>query len=349
MNSISCFLMFFLCGFVSYVNAATTPLLTNAAWPKYRANLQNTGNSLDPVSGSGRLNVPGGSLVGNVRMSYLSGASAAPGSPVIDSNGNIYFGTHQGFFLFSLNPIGTVKWQTKPGGIPDEINTTPLLDNNNVLYAGSITLNNMYAVSQSTGVLIWKYNEAFPIYSSAAISSTGAYIYYGSDGNFLVALTTGPSPTGGVVSWRYTTGGKVRSSPAVSATSGKIFFGCMDNYVYAISASGSLLWKMLTGGSILSSPLLSTSDTVYIGSGDSYLYAYSSAGALLWQTLLAAVVDSSPAFDPSSTYLYVGCNSNSVYKLLAATGAIQWTYNTVGGGSIGQSSPAVGADGNVCK
>ena len=45
--------------------------------------------------------------------------------------------------------------------------------------------------------------------------------------------------------WEFLTGFNVQSSPAIGAD-GSIYFGSGDNYIYAITPSGTLIWKYLT-------------------------------------------------------------------------------------------------------
>jgi outer membrane protein assembly factor BamB len=64
-----------------------------------------------------------------------------------------------------------------------------------------------------------------------------------------------------------------RTSAAIDAE-GKIYFGSHDYYIYCLSPKGKLLWKYLTGGSVVSSPAIGADGTVYVGSADGYLYAF---------------------------------------------------------------------------
>lgn len=72
-----------------------------------------------------------------------------------------------------------------------------------------------------------------------------------------------------------------RRRQSVQMVQPTIYIGCYDHCLYAISSTGALVWRYLTGNFIdSSSPAIGTGGTVYIGSTDSYLYSISALGAL---------------------------------------------------------------------
>ena len=88
-----------------------------------------------------------------------------------------------------------------------------------------------------------------------------------------VTVEAGDDEQGGPVGvWKLKIGGAISwSSPAVRSR--VVFVGSEDSYLYAVNGStGTLLWKLKTGGGVYSSPAVS-SGVVFVGSYDSYLYA----------------------------------------------------------------------------
>jgi len=80
---------------------------------------------------------------------------------------------------------------------------------------------------------------------------------------------------------------------------------------------GTALWEFQTGGSVESSPAISSDGTVYIGSRDKKLYALSGkTGLKLWEFVTGGGVDSSPAIGSDGT-VYVGEGGRGGNKLYA--------------------------------
>ena len=119
------------------INGSTTgPIIFNAPWPHWRGrSLNNNGRSSleGPVSNG-------------LKWQYQT-ANTVSSSPVIDSQGNIYFGS--GFNFYAVTSLGSLKWNSpySTGGI---VQATGALDNNGVVYFGSADFF-FYAVDTATG------------------------------------------------------------------------------------------------------------------------------------------------------------------------------------------------------
>jgi glycine betaine/proline transport system substrate-binding protein len=126
-----------------------------------------------------------------------------------------------------------------------------------------------------------------------------------------------------------------------TVSSGVVYVGSYDNHVYAIyAATGKLKWKYETSARVAASPSVS-GDTVYVGSW-SDMYALDAAtGKLKWSYAIGCPDCASPAV--SGSIVYVGSSNYYIYALDAATGNYKWNYET---GSHITSSPAV-SGGNV--
>lgn len=110
---------------------------------------------------------------------------------------------------------------------------------------------------------------------------------------------TGESPIGarytGDRPWSYATGKAIFSTPVLGGN-GTVYVGSADGYLYAISRSGTPIWRYRTGNLIDSAAVLGRatamthSPTVTFGSGDEYLYqlrteptSLSAAQRLVWR------------------------------------------------------------------
>jgi outer membrane protein assembly factor BamB len=88
-----------------------------------------------------------------------------------------------------------------------------------------------------------------------------------------------------------------------------------DGHLWAVSSSGSLLWKFAPAvPSASSPPAVDANGTVYFGSDDHNVYAVDRTGKLVWTVATGDVVRSSPAIGADGT-LYIGSNDGFVYAI----------------------------------
>ncbi len=161
------------------------------------------------------------------------------------SNGVVYVGglndeQPRANFVSALDAAtGSLLWQrpltgTLNKGIGFSTTTTPAVADS-VVYIGTADPNDdshgyMYAIDAHTSALLWKYETAGGINSSAAVAN--GVVYFGSDDENIYALDAAI----GALLWKYATGGKVVSSPAV--VNGMLFVGSNDTYLYAFHLPG---------------------------------------------------------------------------------------------------------------
>ncbi|MCD6450252.1 MAG: PEGA domain-containing protein [Thermotogaceae bacterium] len=183
-------------------------------------------------------------------------------SPAIGKDGTIYVGSGSSnyYYLYAINPDGTLKWKFRTGWFVD---SSPAIGKDGTIYVGSHD-NYLYAINPD-GTLKWKFKTGGNIFSSPAIGKDGM-IYIGSNDCYLYAINPD-----GRLKWKGKTGGSILSSPAIGKD-GTIYVGSHDNYLYAINPNGTLRWKFKTGH-ISSSPAIDQDGILYIGSHDKYLYA----------------------------------------------------------------------------
>jgi len=159
----------------------------------------------------------------------------------------------------------------------------------------------LYAVTLSTGSILWQVQTGNVIETSPSVGSDGTVyigssdsslyaingingslkwvfqtensIYgstsIGSDGTIyfasgtkLYALTD--NRTSYAIKWSYTFSIYSDSTPSIGAD-GVVYFSCPDGYTYAFNGTnGALLWKLYTGASILSAPAIGSDGTLYV-------------------------------------------------------------------------------------
>jgi outer membrane protein assembly factor BamB len=258
-------------------------------------------------------------------------------SPIIDSDGTIYFGGNYGglpWYLFAVNPDGTEKWKYKTGGLI--WGSSPAMAEDGTIYVGSWDTK-LYAINPD-GTQKWATGSGGSIASSPAIADDGT-IYFGtmSSGNSIIAMNPN-----GTIKWKYQTGYSIVSDPAI-ADDGTIYIGSGDTYFYAINPNGTLKWRFKTGDIIKAHPSIAEDGTIYIASFDHNLYALNSDGSLKWSRSSGYSGSSSVAIGEDGT-LYFG--GDKLYAAYPNNGTTKWSFD-LGNRVTGKSSPAVSADGTI--
>jgi eukaryotic-like serine/threonine-protein kinase len=159
--------------------------------------------------------------------------------------------------------------------------------------------------------------------------------------------------------WKFHTGGLIISSPAIAGR--LLYVGSTDGYLYAVDIeSGAVKWKFATKARVVSSPAVA-GGVVYFASYDGWFYAVDAlSGTLKWRFnntgerrfaashIHGALPVGEIMPDPFDCYLsspavwhgmvYFGSGDGFSYALNAATGAVQWKFQT---GNVVHASPAI--------
>ena len=64
---------------------------------------------------------------------------------------------------------------------------------------------------------------------------------------------------------------------------GTIYFGSDDNRLYAVDRNGEEIWQFTAGDDIISSPAIGADGTIYFGSMDGFLFAIDTDGRQKWR------------------------------------------------------------------
>jgi len=251
---------------------------------------------------------------------------------ILDANGVIYGGSHN---IYAIYPNGTEKWRYHAG----VIESTPALDENGIIYIGTIWewTNYLHAIYSNNGTLKWAYPVGNDIDSSPSIGSDGT-IYFTDWSGYVHAVNPD-----GTRKWVYHTNNVVTSSPAIG-NDGTIYIGSHDDYVYAFYPNGTVKWQYQTGNWVHASPTIGPDGTIYIGSDDRYLYALNpESGSMIWRCNIGFTW-CSPTLGPDGT-IYLGVWEMKFYAIYP-NGTIKWTYNAPGRIWFG-SSATVSSDGTI--
>ncbi len=248
---------------------------------------------------------------GTLKWTYAEMGGYTNSSAAIGRDGTIYIGSTDNR-LHAINPDGTSKWKSIDTG-DDIVYSTPAIANNGTIYIGSFS-DKLYAFNPEDGSKKWEFvTTGFNITASPAIASNGT-VYIASDDDKLYAL----NPADGSILWSYNIGGDVEGHIALDMD-GTIFVGVDEGTatgsVIAINPAGTLKWKSINTGRVLSSPALNDG-FVYFGTKDTNrLYALNAAtGVVAWSYTVGNIINSSPAIGDDGK-IYFGSFDDKLYCL----------------------------------
>jgi outer membrane protein assembly factor BamB len=186
-------------------------------------------------------------------------------SPAIGLDGNIIFGSHDGF-VYSVYPHnGTLKWKYNTGSW---VHGSPTIGADGTIYVGSDN-GYLYALYPDNGTLKWKCSTG-AMRSSPSLDKEGT-LYFGTTNERFWAVYPN-----GTIKWIFTPKkySGIWGSTAAISDDGVIYFGFEKRYYYpegrwifALDLNGTELWrKTISHDFISSSPCIGPDGTVYIGS-----------------------------------------------------------------------------------
>jgi outer membrane protein assembly factor BamB len=201
------------------------------------------------------------------------------------------------------------------------------------------------ALGPQTKHIKWTANLGGNITPGPVISVDG-YVLQATNAGTLLAL----DPKNGHQLWHFDGGSSygqdLSTSPAV-LSDGTILWPGPRATLYALSRSGSLLWKETLGGSQLLSPAVTATGQVYLadlGGGLRSIKVSASAHQVLWSLSLGGPDYASPVVGPDGT-VYTASNQDLVAVRDLGSSAIEkWRFHTQ---KLIEVSNAVGPDGTV--
>lgn len=221
------------------------------------------------------------------------------------------------------------------------------------IYAGSTNWM-YYALSPSTGDLLWSLETGNMNWSAGAFASNGDVFWTSLDGKVRRV-----NPRGEVL-WEKRTWGVISASVALDEHD-NAYVGSSDNTFYAFDQNGDRLWQFKTRDHIYDSAALGVDESgatnrIYVTSADGFLYCLDTKGVLVWKYDVGDVIRSSPAIAPkpegeSGDVIYFGAADGRLYAI-NSEGTLRWAFDTtpyddpeiVDRNDL-NASPALGKDG----
>lgn len=297
----------------------------DAPWPKFGANLQNTCQGV-------------GSGADGLEKWRFQTEDSIYSSPVIGSNGNIYFGSDDGC-LYALDSNGNYLWSYQTQA---PVRSTPLIGVGTIFVVSED--GSLYAVNSSTGHLKWHY----PFSTQGSLDyppsmSPNGLLYFACD-PYLYAIN---SVTGHLV-WKVNYAWN-STALAVDPVHGTVYInvrtGTTTFALVAYSEAGVAEWAydLPDGNFVEECPTLGPNGTIYFATEEGTLVAlqdnFNGTYTKLFETPMDLNPDEPMALS-SNGILYT--NTGEAYS--ATTGDLLWTFRA---GSGLMNSPAVSSDGTV--
>jgi outer membrane protein assembly factor BamB len=216
----------------------------------------------------------------------------------------------------------------------------PVLSENRIF---QITDNGtLTAVDKWDGKILWSRDLGTLAASSPAVAGDTVYAVVllrspGAPGGSVTALNA----ASGAIRWSRPLPSRAESSPLYD--NGRIFFGSEDGTVYALDArTGNTVWTYHAAGAVKASPTLKDG-VLYFGDYAGHVQAISErTGRRLWLAGSEGALFGSGTFYSTAAVVYgrvyLGNTDGRVYAYDAATGNLDWAYQT---GAYVYASPAV--------
>jgi outer membrane protein assembly factor BamB len=179
-------------------------------------------------------------------------------SPVIGSDGTIYFGQTSGStgYINAIYPNGTIRWRYHTNHV---VYSSPAIGLNGTVYCGSHD-GNLYAFYPENGTVKWAFPTGNWVHGSPTVGFDGT-IYIGSDDTYLYALYPN-----GTMKWKIGVG-SMRTSPSLDKW-GTLYFGVWESAFQAVYPNGTMKWSYNLGtrnGVWGSTAAISDDGTIYCG------------------------------------------------------------------------------------
>ncbi len=272
-------------------------------------------------------------LDGSIVWSFGTG-SLIVSSPALDRDGNIYFGSSDGFF-YSLDPDGSLRWSYYVGA---EMDSSPAVGEDGSVFVGGYD-GVLYKFS-GDGDLLWEFSARASedvggsrIAGPIAIGDAGV-VYFGSADGFCYAVDSQ-----GQLVWEFEAFEKVDTGVVVG-NDGELIFASRSGFVYAVDEFGVMLWESFVGDVFFSTPMVDADGLVYVGSyagfGVSSLNVLGANGDIEWEYSVFDYIDSPPVIAADGSVLF-GCYDGALYAIEAQASLGDSSWPRYGGGAANRS------------
>lgn len=288
-----------------------------SAWPEFMHDAQHTGRS--PV-------VVQDSLEVGWIYNHPSGSSWIWAEPVLDDQGNIYYGS--GNYFVAVDSSGSQRWSK----YTSHVFAGPAAVVGDTVYFGCSE--GYLSACHLDGTEIWQFPLVHPM-SGGPVIGEGGVIYIGDayQPNYSRLYAINPD---GTQKWVVTfdSSDACYTTPALDPAGDYVYITPGNWYLYAIDASsGDTVWRYRSAASFnvqYSSPSvldLGTKHRIFFGdlgnlSGYAYWYCIKKDGSLDWRVQTGNSIQNTASFGSDHT-IYLGDN-DGVLRAVDTTGQVKW-------------------------
>lgn len=302
--------------------------------------------------------------------------SCAESTPVCDSAGNLYFGSHDGC-LYSLTPDGSIRWQWVTDS---KIYSSPLISGDKIYV--NVSRSHLVCLDLQ-GRMQWIVDGAAGLKSLSRpvrfLRHVRAYLYYDYEFKKFMKINAWASPNrlqdgriatvhygkgllvvdpdSGAESWSYHPGGTLYhlAGVAIASVSGedRLFFASQSQGLHVLDSRGRLLWK--TQGrprhNAWANPSVDAEEgAVYYSESfknkSSVLYKYTWDGQLQWKKQFPFGCRATVGISGADHLIFLGLDGQ-VYQLAKQDGTMRASRSIASADRGLWTSPALLKNGNV--
>jgi len=270
----------------------------------------------------------------------LPGGGVYSTAPAIGADGTIYI-ANQSLRIYALNPDGSTRWEFRTTGGNKFLGGVVLAPNGTVYAADDGR--SVYALDGPTGQKLWQFkaNTGSGIVLTTPIVGPDGVLYFDTDKGYVYAV----APNGSL-KWAYNTAAPLKFSPFLGPN-GMVYVASTDGKkLFALeAATGAKQYVFVTSSKIMAQPTLGTDGSIYIPTEDRTLYGLNPDGAQRFMFRPASGhFRTSPLVSADGATVYAAIEEKILFAVDTATGALRWSYTTLG--NI-KSGPALDVDGGV--
>jgi outer membrane protein assembly factor BamB len=288
----------------------------------------------------------------------FTAAAAVYATPIIGSDGTIYFTSQSPGTLYAVNALtGALKWSYSFGVC--SITSAAAVDDTGTVYVGlQSPLNAVYALT-APGVVKWSRTTGGNI--NAGITVGNGIVYFGSTDFNMYALTAAT----GAIRWQRNLGNYI-ASPATIANDGTVFIGTFNGQLVALNGvTGATVWSSSVFRPGTGTGYVNGSAPVISYDGFNYFITIAAKNTVTNQAILTRFFYiagplngtiqwsfpydnfiQSPSFDVSLNFCYIGTNS-AVIRAIGSNGAPVWQNNTPNNNPMVSASISIDASSNI--
>lgn len=292
-------------------------VVTAQDWSQYQKNPENTGSS-----------------DGEDRQSWEYVTNTSITSPVVKSDGIVYFGDSQGQVYAVNEETQDVLWSSSLGS--ELIHASPVIKGNSVYFTDGSGV--VYSFNLSGGKN-WEFEtDRVTLSTPAVVGDT----VFAADAKSVYAVDA----ESGQEVWKTEVDEVIAFSPTVD---GSLYVGTIESRrpegqgangtLYSISLEdGSVNWRV-SGSGVVTTPAVTDSTVIFGTVNGSLLAVERESGDEAWSVSTKTSEVSSPAYKDGS--IYYGVASDKLYAVEAENGEQEWVFEGSGDMTV---SPAVSGE-----